>query len=176
MAPDTAELVGATSRDESFAVAVSPAAALQEGQRAWDITVTVPPNLPIGRTEDELWIETTHAARPLVTVPVMIEVEPQIRRSPSRLFFGFVQPGKTVLRALTLRSFDGRAFSVTGVTANEAGITAEAKRVGEGEWKVEVALARAEPGVVDTTLVVSTDLPGEERIEVPLYADVRTTP
>jgi hypothetical protein len=58
----------------------------------------------------------------------------------------------------------------------EARIAALAEPTGEGEWKVEVTLARAEPGVVDTTLVVTTDLPGEERIEVPLYADVRTTP
>ena len=41
---------------------------------------------------------------------------------------------------------------------------------------MEVTLSRAEPGVVDTTLVVTSDLPGEERIEVPLYADVRPTP
>jgi len=174
--PETAWVKRASAREASLFLEVNPVEGPEPSERGWDITVAVSPNLPIGRTEDELRIETTHAARPLVTVPVMIEVEPQIRRVPSKLFFGFVQPGKTAKRTLTLRSFDGRAFDVSGATAGEPGVTAGAQRVSEGEWKVEVSLTRAEPGVVETTFVVTTDLPGEERIEVPLYADVRATP
>jgi len=176
LGPETAAIIGVSSRDSCFAVETAPVPAPWEGQKAWDVTLTAGPDLPAGSTEDELRIETTHAARPLITVPVAIDVQPQIRRLPPKLFFGFVQPGETAGRTLTLRSFDGRAFRVTAATCEAAGVSAALEQAAPDRWLVRVAVNRAEPGVIDTTLVLTTDLPGEERIEVPLYADVRATP
>jgi hypothetical protein len=39
-----------------------------------------------------------------------------------------------------------------------------------------VSLAADKPGVIDTHLVLTTDVPGEETLEVPVYAHVSPAP
>jgi hypothetical protein len=169
---DTA-VTGAASVEGGFTAEVAPADTHGDGARAWNVRLVFSAALPAGTLVDELRIETTHAARPVVTVPVAIEVQPQIRRIPSRLFYGFAEPGRAIRRTLTLYSFDGRAFGITGATANAPEATAEFVQLADDRWEVEVTLTPTEPGIVETIVAIATDLPGEERIEVPVYADVR---
>jgi hypothetical protein len=170
--PPEMEVTSAEAAGSSFRVEALPVTPLAEDMRTWELRLALSADLPLGRLRDELRVKTTHKERPLVTVPVAIEVLPHIQRIPARLFFGFVDAGETARRTLALRSRQGVRFAVTGVVADQEGLSAEARPIADGAWLVEVALAAAQPGVIDRSLVICTDLPVEPRIEVPIRAHV----
>jgi hypothetical protein len=170
--PVTMDVTRAYSARGAFTAWVAPGGEAQQGQRRWEVAITISPTLPLGITEDELRVETTHPRRPLVVVPVAIEVQPQVLCRPPDLFFGFVAVGHPITRTAVLRLRDGGRFTVLASMAEAAAVHCRASRAADDRWEVAVRLDPSETGVIETSLLLRTDVAGEETIRIPVYAHV----
>lgn len=171
--PETMDVTGAMSEQALVTVNMAPAEAPREGMNAWELALSVSDSLPIGRHEDTLRILTTHPERPLVSVPIAIEVRSALVIVPNSAFFGFVTVGTEKTVTLKVRSRDGSAFRIASAEANHPALSSEARPAGEGQWAVELTCKPAEPSIIDIALTLTTDIPGEERLSIPVYADAQ---
>jgi hypothetical protein len=160
-----------------FAAEIGAPTTDENGKQTWPVTLTLRPQDFVGRVEDTLTVRTTHPERPLITVPISGEVRGDLVLSPSQVFFGFVGPGAQREQTVTVRSRSGGVFALTGATLDSPGVrVSEPVRAEEGSWSVTISLAADRAGVVDTTLSVTTDVPGEGTLHIPVYVHVTAAP
>ncbi len=175
--PAGMDVTGATCERGLFDVRVGAPEVDANEKQTWQLELTLKPHDFVGPLVDQLAIHTTHAERPLVTVPITGEVRGDLKATPTSLFFGFVDEGKRVERTLTIMSRTASPFTVKGATLEAAGLgVSEPTRPEDGSWTVTVSLAAGKPGVIDTHLVLSTDAPGEKTLSVPAYAHIVSSP
>jgi len=106
-------------------------------KQTWQLELTFEPRDFVGRVEDTLMVRTSHAERPLISVPITGEVQGDLTLSPNQVFFGFAEVGDKAEQVVTVTSRSGTAF-----------------------------------GVKSAKLVLTTDVPGEETLKIPVYAHV----
>lgn len=141
-------------------------ASVRAGRSLWDVTVRLSGRAPAGSFEDMLRIETSDAARPVVTVPVLCRVQGDIEIIPAEAFFGFVKVGQKAGITLSLRSRSGKAFEVREVRTSAPEVHAAWLPAPDSVLKVEVKLTK--PGPIDGWVELTTDGPGQETIRVPV--------
>lgn len=141
--------------------------------RRWRVEVVLQPRRNPGNLADTLTITTSHPDRPVVVVPLTAEVLGDLSVAPGRVFLGFLRPGETRAQDIMIRSRSGASFALVLARLGDPSVgTARTTRGGLAQWKVEVALQSGHPRTIDTTLLLRTDVKGEERLEVPVYAQV----
>jgi len=153
---------------------------VQDGEtlRQSTLAVTLDPKNTVGRHVAELTIRTNDPRRPLVKANVVGVVAGDAVRNPPRISVGRTIMGKTHERSMTLSHRRGMEFNILSASLEAGPLTGE------------VSFTPAEPGsksayTIDTTLlasrihprinqvlVVNTDIPGEERIEIPLMGAI----
>jgi len=170
--PQQMEVAAATLRESLGEVAMEAIDPPREGMKAWDVRLTIPAGLAVGRHSDELRIETTLVDHPLVTAPVMIDVRSSYMVLPSSAFFGYVGVGAAKTASVVVRSRDGSPFRVIEAAVSHPAIAAEARVLGESEWRVDITCRLQEAGIIDSTVTLTTDLEHEPRLCIPVYADV----
>jgi hypothetical protein len=147
-----------------------------EDKARWVIELSLAPGV-VGAVQDELRIPTSFPKRPLISVPIGGTITGDLEVRPKELFWGFVDIGREAEQKLTIRSRSGASFQIIEAKASlEAVQPVASRQIDSSTWQLDVRLAPKQPGVIDTTLLLTTDLAGEERIEVPVYADVRRAP
>ena len=170
--PEEMELKSAACRDGAFDVRITrgPAA---PGTARWSVDRLLRDGDVPREVRDELRIHTTHPDRPLITVPITGEVRGDLDLRPAQVFFGFVRVGDKAEQAVTIASRSRATFTVEASNLEGAGLrVAEPVRAEDGSWRVTIALAAQKPGIIDANLVLTTDVPGEGTLEVPVYAHV----
>jgi tetratricopeptide (TPR) repeat protein len=133
-------------------------------------------NAPLGQSTGSLAI--TSAAAPGSSTSVRIEavVLGELEVLPRALFFGFIELGEQKEVSLTVRSRSGKGFSLREARASDeakALSVAQPVQRSVGEWAIPVTILAKDPGQMHSTVLLMSDVPGEEHIEVPVYADVR---
>ena len=126
----------------------------------------------MGEIEDQLSIKTTHPERPLVTIPITGHIRGDLRLTPPGVFFGFVKPGAEAKQSVTIGSRSFEPFVVRSVTSDSPKITAGKPENNDGVWSIPVSVDTSADGVVEGSLTVTTDVPGEETLEIPVYAHI----
>ena len=174
--PQQMEVAAATSRESLGEVAVRAADPPREGMKAWDVRLTIPAGLAVGRHSDELRIQTTLVDYPLITVPVAIDVRSSYMVIPSSAFFGYVDLGVAKTASVIVRSRDGGPLRVIEAAAAHPAISAEVHRAGQAQWRVDLTCRPQEAGIIDSSITLITDLGHEPRLEIPVYADVAAPP
>lgn len=121
-------------------------------------------------TPDEAPI--THTSR----VRIQGEVFGDLRAVPNTIRFG-AKPGEVFERSLVLRRADGVPFTVldaTVVAPQLPGSTVQTRRGSAGTWEISfTATAPERQAGYRGTVEVTTDVPGEERITIPVSGVVR---
>ncbi len=171
--PETMDVTTAMAEQALVTLEVQASEAQQEGMRAWEIALALAPDLPVGQHSDQVRIMTTHPERPLISVPISIEVRSALAITPSSAFMGFVDTGDSKAVVLKIRPRSGAAFEIMNAEVDDEAVTTETRRVGDSAWEVRITCRPAEAGIIDTKLVITTDIEGEERVEVDVYADAR---
>jgi len=167
------DVTEATCERGLFDVRVAPPETEANEKQTWRLELTFKPQDFVGRIEDTLTVRTTHLERPLITVPITGDVRGDLALTPSQAFFGFVPSGEQRTQTLTIASRSGSPFTVTGARLEGEGArVSEPARTEDGRWTVTVSLTAAKAGVVDTHLLLTTDVPSEETLQVPVYAHV----
>jgi len=134
----------------------------------------------VGEIADQLSIKTTHAERPLVTIPITGRIRGDLRVTPPSVFFGFVKPGPApeggTQQTMTIESRTFAPITIASVVSNTPRITAGTPENRDGVWRIPVSVDTSAEGVVEGTLTVTTDVPGEETLTIPVYAHVIAEP
>jgi hypothetical protein len=175
--PGGMDVTGAACERGLFDVQISAPEVDANEKKTWHLELTLKPQDFVGPLDDQLTIHTTHAERPLITVPITGRIRGDLEVQPSQVFFGFVAPGKPAEQKIVIASRSGAPFTVKSAKLEAAGLrVSEPTRAEDGTWTLTVSLAADKPGVIDTHLVLTTDVPGEETLEVPVYAHVSPAP
>jgi hypothetical protein len=103
---------------------------------------------------------------------VRLTVRPNAVVRPAWAFFGLVKQGARVPpKRVDLGLRSGGPFRVLGAEASDKRITARAVRSPAG-WACEITVSTKELGALDGEVVLSTDIPHEESIRIPVRVHV----
>ena len=143
-----------------------------DNRKMWRIALTLRKRPCLGKFGDRLTIHTTHKDRPVITIPIVGEMVSDIDVRPSGAFFGFVRLGQALTAQIGLCSRSEAAFTIKSATCSlpEVGIGALQQR--DGKWFIPVTVDAVRPGVIDTFVAVTTDVPGQSSLHIPIYAQV----
>ena len=151
-------------------LAVQPMGAPErrDGVTRYRYRVSVGGKLP-GHPAADIIVSTDTGQAPL-RVPVAVEDAPAVGLTPQECFFGFVSAGEQPRQGVTVSL--PPPFVVEAARSDARGIAvASPARAGDG-WRIAVLLTAPDPGVVDGTVTILTDMPGAREIRVPVYAHV----
>jgi hypothetical protein len=133
-----------------------------------------------GPLAKKLRIQSSDPGRPDLTLPLKMDIVAGVVLDPGRIVFGDVELGESPSRSFQVKWFEGvgKPFKVTGVElpGAEAEFEVTQEPYAYERWKgvkVTVSFRKAPPlGQFSRTLLVRTDAPGYERLDMPLQAYV----
>ena len=167
------DVTGATCEGGRFDVQVGAPEVDANENKTSELELSLKPQDFVGRIEDELAVRTTHPDRPLITVPITGEVRGDADIRPAQVFFGFVRAGDKAEQTVTITSHSGDPFAVKSAKLKGKGLrVTQPIQTDDGSWRVTATLTAEQLGIIGTKLVLATDVPGEETLEVPVYAHV----
>jgi hypothetical protein len=141
------------------------------GEVAYKLSATMRSDAPAGKWFTDVWVQTNNPMSPRIRVPLTVEVEAALTVSPTTVGLGEVKAGKVAERKVIVRGV--RPFLITGVQGTDKQLTV---RDSTNESKIvhvlTVTLQPHDPGEINRTLRVLTDLPGNEAIEFNAVAEV----
>ncbi len=142
------------------------------GQVSYDLTVHVDGAMPTGYVNDYLMLVTNDAQA--TQIPLLVEgrVLPAITVSPSSLFMGVVEPGKTVTKQLVVKG--KKPFRILSITCDDKSFSFSnvPDKTPKTLHLVPVSfLAGVGSGKVNRTIKIETDL-GDTTPELAAYAVV----
>jgi hypothetical protein len=95
-----------------------------------------------------------------------------LNATPPSVLFGFVKRGDKAEQRVTIESRSMAQFTLRATRSDTPKVRAGAPEQREGRWLIPVSVDSSESGVVDGKLAVTTDVPGEETLEIPVYAHI----
>jgi hypothetical protein len=141
------------------------------GQGRFKVTVTASNDAPLGRTVIPVVVQTDLPKRGALTL--VLTVDRGVVAVPPVLFCGLLQQDlrHPVHAVATILHHTG-TFHVQGVSVDDPKLTARLETVRDGaEYRVTVSYAGGwEPGMVEKTLVVTTDDPQQPVLKIPVEA------
>jgi len=153
-------------------IEVSEPQVSEDEKKSWQLELTFKSKTFVGEIEDQLSIHTTHAERPLIIVPISGRIRGDLAIRPATAFFGFIEGGRLAEQAITISSRSGVTFGVESATANKPEIEVGIPKKQDGKWMIPVAVETYSVGTIEGAVTVTTDVPGEETLEIPVYAHV----
>jgi hypothetical protein len=91
-----------------------------------------------------------------------------LNATPASVLFGFIKPGVKADQQVTIESRSMTSFTLEDAKGDSPKIRVGTPEQGEGRWLIPVSVDSSESGVVDGKLAVTTDVPGEETLEIPV--------
>lgn len=167
----------ATARPKVLQVQLDPSAASlrdSEDEALIPVTIRLDSGTPLPRTAGEVTIKTSDPRTPVIVVPVELEVRGRVRVELPTLFFGFVPAGRGADLQLPVAAPSAPDFRVQGVECDRTELAATITGGAPGgPYTITVSVPPNAPlGVTEGTLTITTNVPGEERIAIPVYAHV----
>ena len=142
------------------------------GQR---LVVELDRDVPLGHFNETLTLHTTSPTQPVLTLPVLANVEGDVIVLPPQVTFGVTRGGGTAERDVWVRNRGLRPINITRVVVPDRVATLSVDPVEAGqEYRLTVRLREnLPPGKVEAAVEIFTDHPGEDHLVVPLYAIIR---
>lgn len=186
--PDFAATAATVTMSELFDIKVGETREVERGGkklRATELEITFKATGKSGRANDQLNIRTNDPAEPMRQVGVTFNILGELACEPTVLAMSPAAPGAEMTGQVTLKHRKGKAFKVLKVeaagpaagaaAASDAKFTfAPTDAANSTEWKIGVALtAPVDRPNVNLVLKVTTDVEGEEMVQVRAYGMVR---
>jgi hypothetical protein len=136
------------------------------------VRARVRPDLPVGEWHTDVWLTMKNPTTMHIRVPLTVEIEPALSVSPLVAEFGEVGVGDEVERKVVVRS--AKAFRITGVGPADRTVRCHDNQPGAKPIHVlTIRYKPSQPGVLDRTLNISTDMNEEAKLVVRASAGVR---
>ena len=139
----------------------------------WISRITVNASATPGVFEGSIAIARSLPGAPPITVPIRVSVIPGIQVAPRELFFGSLKIREPMERELRITSRNGKAFGVTGIVVPHPWLSVGKPEPVGGGFRVKVVAEGQAQGMVEGTITVRTNVPGEESIEIPVTGWVK---
>ena len=169
--PAEMDLKGVSCEKSSFDVQVGEPEIGEDEKKTWKITLSFKPGTFVGEMTDQLFIHTTHKERPLIALPIAGAVRGDLQVTPPSAFFGFVKRGREATDRLSLTTRSGAAFKLLDVTPGDPKVKVTQTEI-KGGYRLTISVPTDKLGVSRGELVLTTDIPLEETIKIPVYAHV----
>ena len=159
---------------EASVMASSERTLTREGLKLIPVVVTLNGKASAGRTTGEVTLRTSDPRTPMLVVPITADVKGEVRLDPVEAFFGLVRAGAASTSTIAATAAGFPDFRVVRVECDLQHVVAGPPvRQDDGSYRAEVRVdPGAPPGVMEGTIWLTTNVPGEERIAVPVYAHV----
>jgi hypothetical protein len=158
-------------RESNFLEPVLQELRRTESEVAYQLTVRLRPDTPVGRWFTDLWVVTNNPALPRVRVPLTVEVEPALSVSPATLTLGPVKAGAETERKIIVRGV--KPFRITEVKGTDDLLSVrDTTRESRVVHVLEVTLKARDPGELSRTVRILTDLQDEGEVEFQAKAQV----
>lgn len=136
----------------------------EAGEVTYQISARLRPDAPPGRWYTDVWLATNNPSMPRVRVPLTVEIEAAVTVSPSAVALGKVKVGGEAERKVIVRGV--QPFRIKQVVGTDSQLkvrdsTNESKKV----HILTITLRPNQPGDLNRTLRVVTDLQGENNVE-----------
>jgi Protein of unknown function (DUF1573) len=153
------------------------AAVFKEGLRypgrvEYRVSLTLKPDAPAGPLKGDLHLTTNDPASPLLPIPYDVLVQAALTASPEVTRFGTIKAGEPAVRKLTVRS-NGRPFKILGVDGQDSGLIAEFRPEPFAVQILTLKLQPTQPGPLQRTLTIKTDLDGGASVSARVEAMVQ---
>jgi len=131
--------------------------------------------LPVGTFRETLTVLTDNPEHQKLVVSIRGKVTGPVRIMPDTVNFGVVKDEVTLTRVVRVYSTKQEDFEVTGVEASSPIISTDFSKMGTlNRYEIRVQLKETPPpGAFSEKLLVKTNDPSEDTLEVPVYAFVR---
>jgi hypothetical protein len=144
----------------------------QEGGTRYTIEIRIAEGAEDGPCATMLEIRTDTLLQPLIRVPVFAYVAPRVAIDPPLVLLRAEDTPQAGTRRVVLRRSDGEDFSLVKIAVDQAFVEVVAadrpdRPVGARFIEVTVNGPRA-PSDRRATVVITTDVPGAERLELPV--------
>jgi hypothetical protein len=138
---------------------------------SYKLTARIRSDTPVGKWYTDVWLKTNNASTPRIRVPVTVEIESALAVSPSVANLGQVKEGGEAERKVIVRAV--KPFKITRVAGEDALLsvkdsTTEAKPV----HVLTVKFKAGEPGEINRTFKIMTDLKEDSEVEFQAIAQV----
>jgi hypothetical protein len=147
------------------------------------VEIGLEPCAPVGPLRGHLLVHTLGGADPVADVPFFAHILGDIEATPKHLFIPTHEPGKPYECEVSLATRSGRGFKIKAVNLDQsphANLILEVKTIVNGAAaKRRIRLSGVTPrqeGVLRAALQITTDVPGEEHITIPLHAFISAAP
>jgi len=141
------------------------------GETAYEISAQLRKDTPAGKWYTDIWLTTNNPSMQKLRVPVTVEVESPLTVNPSTVSLGQVKAGTESDRKVMIRGT--RPFRITGITGTDGQLQV---RTTSNESKtahvLTVTLSPREPGPLNHTITVQTDLANDGDIRFNSQAEV----
>jgi Protein of unknown function (DUF1573) len=138
---------------------------------AYQLTARLRPDTPVGKWYSDIWLTTNNPASPRVRVPLTVDIESALTINPGTVVLGQVKAGEETQRKVIVRG--AQPFRITSIKGTDKQFavrdtTEDTKSV----HVLTVTLHGNQPGDVNRTFRVITDLTGDNDIEFTAQARV----
>jgi hypothetical protein len=143
----------------------------QPGQVGYRVALTLKPDAPAGSLKGDLQLVTNDPASRLLPVPYEVMVQAPLMASQDRVQFGPARAGEPVERRLILSG--ARPFRIVGVDGEADGLRVEYGPAAAMRQILAIKFQPTQPGPVQRTLTIKTDLDGGASTSVRVEATVQ---
>ncbi|GJM18885.1 MAG: hypothetical protein DHS20C14_10980 [Phycisphaeraceae bacterium] len=142
------------------------------------LKLTLTSGMSPGVISDKLFVRTNDERRPVFEIQVIGKILGDVQVEPAALRLGRMAPGKEVTQEFRASSRDGKPFTIKGVTLDNDAIvvTSTFKPIdpeNPTDWLVTITARGVTPNTrVNSKIMLETDVPLEETVEVRFYGVV----
>jgi hypothetical protein len=141
----------------------------QDAEVAYELTARLRPDAPVGRWFTDVWLRTNDANMAPIRVPLTIDIESALSVSPDPVALGPVKVQGESERRIIVRG--NKPFRITKVVGADAVLSVQDNNPDRKPVHVlTVRLKPAQPGEINRTVRVLTDLPEDNRIDFQVSA------
>jgi len=148
----------------------------KDGQKVPAVDVIVKPGLPVGRIRENVTIKSNRESTPEISVGVYGEILGDISFTPQRVHFGYFPKGQEPERTVNLDIIpENLTFKITEVQDTSGVVKTAVETVEDGRhYKINLKVVpEFDQRRLSGKLLVKTDFPGQEIIEIPLFGGLR---
>lgn len=163
-------LVGVQS-DSNYVQLAARTVRATETEFVYDVTATLRSDTPPGKWFTDIWLTTDNPSLGRVRMPVSVEVAPALQLSAPAAAFGSLEVDEQREKRIILRG--PQPFKIVGIHGTDDSTTAKA--AASDARPVHVITIGIKPhatGELRKSLRITTDLPAENVVELPVTATV----
>jgi hypothetical protein len=149
--------------DSNYIQPVCRMTAAEAFEVKYQLVARLRPDTPPGRWYTDVWVTTNNPAMPRVRIPLTVEIESALSVSPSNVLLGNVKTGTEAVRKIIVRGVE--PFQIKAVRGTDNQLRVQDSTQKGTVHILTVTLRPQQPGQINRTLFIDTDLPGDNSID-----------